>query len=116
ALLLAAIGVYGVVSYAVSQQTREIGVRMALGAQRRDILRMALRQGLSLALVGMALGAVAALALTRWLNSLLYGVSARAQLTSAVVSGALARVAVLARWLRARRATKVDPLVALRHN
>jgi putative ABC transport system permease protein len=114
ALLLAGMGLYAVMAYAVSQRTHEIGVRLALGAPRRNILRLILGQGLRLALAGMALGMAGALALTRFMASLLYGVSARDALTFILASSTLVGAALLACWLPARRATRVDPMIALR--
>ena len=114
ALVLACVGIYGVVSYLVGERTREIGVRMALGAQRGDVLRLILGEGARMALLGVALGVVLALAMTRWMQSQLYGVTAHDPLTFAVVGLALLAVALAACWWPARRATRVDPMVALR--
>ncbi|HZN01082.1 MAG TPA: ABC transporter permease [Pyrinomonadaceae bacterium] len=115
ALLLASIGIYGVVSYSVSQQTHYIGVRMALGAKPSDILKMVLKQGLFLALLGLGIGVLAALGLMRLLQTMLFEVSTTDVGTFGIVTGALFVVVLLACFLPARRATKVDPLVALRY-
>jgi ABC-type antimicrobial peptide transport system permease subunit len=115
ALLLASTGMYGVISYSVAQRTQEIGIRMALGAERRNVFGMVLSQGARLAGLGIALGLVAALGVTRLMASFLYGVQPADPLTFAIVSLLLVGTALLACYLPARGATRVDPLIALRH-
>jgi predicted permease len=115
ALLLGTVGLYGVIAYSVSQRTREIGVRMALGAQRGDVMSLVLGEGLLVILIGLAIGLVGSLALTRYLSSLLVGVTATDPVTFAGVAVLLALAALAACYIPARRAVRVDPLVALRY-
>jgi len=114
ALLLGAVGIYGVTSYAVAQRTRELGIRTALGAQRRDLLRMVIRESMTLVGIGLVIGLAGALAIGRALTSLLYGISSADPVTFVTTPLILAMIALLASWIPARRATRVDPMVALR--
>jgi ABC-type antimicrobial peptide transport system permease subunit len=115
ALFLGIVGLYGVIAYSASQRTREIGIRMALGAGKSEILRMVTTEGFKLALIGVAIGLAGALVLTRFLSGLLYGVRPSDPPTLVAVCGLLLAVAFLASYIPARQAAKVDPMVALRH-
>ena len=116
ALILAAVGIYGLMAYSVSQRTHEIGVRLAIGAQRRDVLRLVLKDGARLTLLGIAIGIIVALALTRLMASLLFEVTPTDPATFAAVAILLAIAAFAACYIPARRATRVDPMVALRYD
>jgi ABC-type antimicrobial peptide transport system permease subunit len=115
ALVLACVGLYGMLSYEVARRTREIGIRTALGAQQRDVLRIVVKQGLALAVVGAVLGVAVALGVTRYLQTMLYGVHPADPITLAAVAFGFAVVALAACYVPARRAMKVDPIVALKY-
>jgi len=114
-LVLATVGIYSVISYSITARTQEIGIRMALGARRPAILLLVLRKGMALTLIGAAIGLVGALALTRWISSMLFGISASDPMTYAIVLLLALGAALLACSIPARRATRVDPLIALRY-
>ena len=115
AMTLAAVGIYGVIAYGVTQRTREIGIRMALGAQRVDVLRMILIQSMTIIGLGLVIGLIGALAVTRWMSSLLYGVGAHDLFVHGLVLFLLAGAGLVASYIPARRAMSVDPVVALRY-
>jgi putative ABC transport system permease protein len=115
ALILAGVGVYAVMSYSVTQRTHEIGVRMAMGAERRDVIKLILKEGLLLVVIGMSIGLAGALALTRIVASLLFGVSPNDVITFALIALLLILIALLACYIPARRATRIEPMVALRY-
>jgi ABC-type antimicrobial peptide transport system permease subunit len=115
ALLLAGVGVYGVISYDGARRTREVGIRIALGAQRADVIRLFIKQGMALVTLGVALGLAGAFALTRLMTSLLFGVSPNDPGVFAGAALLLSSIALLACYLPAKRATKADPLIAIRH-